>query len=39
MAVVVACYLALLLIAIFARRIYPLGDDEARQLMEQVSEE
>ena len=39
MAIVVVCYLALLLIAIFARRIYPLGDDEARQLMEQVSEE
>jgi uncharacterized membrane protein len=39
MAIVVVCYLALLLIAMFARRIYPLGDDEARQMMEQVSEE
>jgi uncharacterized membrane protein len=39
MAVVLVCYLALLAIAIGARRIYPLGDDEARQLMERVAEE
>ncbi|MCA1647476.1 MAG: DUF2270 domain-containing protein [Chloroflexi bacterium] len=33
------CYLALLAVAVGARRIYPLGDDEARQMMEQASEE
>ena len=37
--VVLVCYAALFAVALFARRIYPLGDDEAREMMEQITEE
>jgi uncharacterized membrane protein len=37
--VVLLCYAIVVAIAVGARRIFPLGDDEARQMMEHVSDE